>query len=79
MAVLDKYPCKRFSTLARIGGAGYRQLARLDHYRNSHFERVLAMIRRYPLEWWLGRGLPLNPYLKGIIIDLLRKEMRPKE
>ena len=53
MAVLDKYPCKRFSTLARIGGAGYRQLARLDHYRNSHFERVLAMymIRRYTLEW----------------------------
>lgn len=31
------------------------------------------------VEIGLGRGAPLNPYLKGIIIDYLRKEMRPKE
>ena len=81
MAIQDKYPCKRFSTLARVGGAGYRQLARLDHYRNSHFERVMAMYtkQRLPFDLWLGRGLPLNPYLKGVIIDYLRKEMRPFE
>lgn len=30
-----------------------------------------------PLEWWIGRGKPLNPYLKGIIIAFLRKELRP--
>ena len=28
---------------------------------------------------WLGRGGPLNPYLKGVIIARLRKEMRPKD
>jgi hypothetical protein len=29
--------------------------------------------------FWLGRGYPLNPYLGGLINDLLRKEMRPRE
>jgi hypothetical protein len=42
MAVQMKDPCQRFSTLARGGGAGFRQLARLDHYRNLHFERERA-------------------------------------
>nr|POE81224.1 hypothetical protein CFP56_77906 [Quercus suber] len=28
---------------------------------------------------WQGRGGPLNPYLKGVIIACLRKEMRPKD
>lgn len=32
-----------------------------------------------PLEWWLGRGSPLNPYLKGLMINYLRRELRPKE
>lgn len=43
MAIGQKYPIKRFSTLCRIGGAGFRVLARLDHYRNSHFGRVMAI------------------------------------
>lgn len=67
MAVHMKYPIKRFSTLARIGGAGYRTLAKIDHSRSAHFERVFAMWnkRSLPLYWWLGLGIgrPLNPYL----------------
>jgi hypothetical protein len=43
MAVNHRYPCRRFSTLARVGGAGYQVLARLDHYRNRHDSRVYAM------------------------------------
>ncbi|CAK9168367.1 unnamed protein product [Ilex paraguariensis] len=31
------------------------------------------------LELWLGRGLPLSPYLRGVIIQLLRKEMKPQD
>ncbi|KAA8537222.1 hypothetical protein F0562_029700 [Nyssa sinensis] len=31
------------------------------------------------LEWWLGRGCPLNPYLRTHIIYFLREQMRPKE
>lgn len=56
MAVQMKYPCQRFSTLARGGGAGFRQLARLDHYRNLHFERTMYNRFRLPFELRLGRG-----------------------
>ena len=28
---------------------------------------------------WLGGGLPLNPYLKGIIIDFILNRMKPKD
>lgn len=76
-----KYGCQRFSTLARIGGANYRVLARLDHHRSAHYERLWAMWTRLnlPMELWLGRGRPLNPYLRGVIIDYLCREMRPRE
>lgn len=32
-----------------------------------------------PLELWLGRGRPLNPYLRGFLIDHLRKAYKPTE
>lgn len=32
-----------------------------------------------PLEFWLGRGYPLNPYLKGHLIFLLRTLLKPRE
>jgi len=35
--------------------------------------------RGLPLELWYGRSRPLNPYLRGVLIDYLRKEMFPKE
>lgn len=34
---------------------------------------------KYPLEIWLGRGKPLNPYLCGILIAKLLSELKPKE
>lgn len=63
MSVHMTYPVKRFSTLARVGGIGYRSLAKLDHSRNLHFERIYAMWTKHslPFEILLGRGLPLNP------------------
>lgn len=81
MAVQMKYPCKRFTTLARVGGVGFRSIARLDHSRSLYIDRVLAIYTRYslPFDYWIGGGRPLNPYLRGIIVDLLRSEMRPKE
>jgi hypothetical protein len=30
----------------------------------------------FNLEWWIGRGRPLNPYLRG---DFLVREMKAKE
>lgn len=32
-----------------------------------------------PIEWWIGRGRPINPYLKGLLVERLRRELRPKE
>lgn len=32
-----------------------------------------------PLDLWLGRGRPLNPYLKGFLVEFLRKELKPKD
>jgi len=72
---------KRFSTLARVGGAGFRQLAKFPH-RNAHFDRIFYIHTKtmaFNLEWWIGRGRPLNPYLRGWIIDFLVREMKPKE
>ena len=85
MAIGSKYGHKaRFSTLARVGGAGYKVLSRLDSRRSIRFERLYAMRTKNPLgheclELWLGRGLPLNPYIRGFIINYLRKEMKPKD
>lgn len=42
---------------------------------------VVAMYNhtRLPVDLWLGRGRPLNPYLIGYIVNYLREKMRPKE
>ena len=59
--VKNIHSLRRFSTLVRIGGGGYRVLAKLSHTRSRHFEWVLAMYTKprghndYPLELWLGR------------------------
>ncbi|KAI5639242.1 hypothetical protein M9H77_00567 [Catharanthus roseus] len=61
MAVHHKHPGCRVTTLARVGGAGYKALARFYQSRSYHGMAAL------------------NPYLRGFIIDFLRREMRPKE
>ncbi|KAL0292197.1 UNVERIFIED_CONTAM: putative mitochondrial protein [Sesamum radiatum] len=70
MAIRNKYSERitRFSTLCRIGGLGYRALGRIDYKRSLTTERRLAMWFRtlLPLTIWLGRGRPLNPYLRSI-------------
>lgn len=68
---------KPFSTLARLGGAGYRD-------RNGSYPETLG---RYvweawqgltaPLEFWLGR--PINPDLKGHILSFLRTQLKSRE
>lgn len=80
MAIDNKYRVKRFSTLVRIGGGNRKVLSRLDHHRPARFERVFRMYTKtqLPYEWLLGRGLPLNPYLRGLIIDYLRDPFFPK-
>jgi hypothetical protein len=71
--------------LQRLAGAGYRVRARLKTTPSRKYERLKAASgkpwgsQRLPLEWWISRGFPLNPYLKGRMIAYLLLEMKPKE
>lgn len=51
----------------------------IDWKRSAHFESLKFHRRGLPLKLWLGRGRLLNPYLRGVLIHLLRREMRPKD
>ncbi|CAA0822083.1 Mitovirus RNA-dependent RNA polymerase, partial [Striga hermonthica] len=82
LAAIDmKYKVKRFSTLCRIGGSGYRTLATLSSSSSKVIRRRRAIWYHYrlPVEWWLGRGGPLDPYMRGFLIDVVRKEYRPRD
>lgn len=75
-----------FKSLARLAGAGFRTRSRLYSTRRSkRWERLWVIATKpphrsqLPLEWWVSRGRPLNPYLKGLIVEFLRKELKPKE
>lgn len=72
---------KRFSTFARCGGVGYRTLATLNNPRSLKLRRLKGIWDRYrlPFEWWLGRGRPLDPYIRGLLVELLRRELKPRE
>lgn len=80
-----KYPAVSFATMARIHGAGYRQMATLHTKPNRRLQRLFCMYTKprsgqgLPFEFWLGRGYPLDPYTRGRIVMLLRKEFAPKD
>nr|UOL49053.1 MAG: putative RNA-dependent RNA polymerase [Mitoviridae sp.] len=71
-------------TLLRLSGFGYRTLANLDSRRLSNrARRVLALGDKQlrgssglPLEWWIGRGLPISPYTNGTIIQMIRDQLK---
>lgn len=70
------------NTLFRLAGAGFQVRARMlsSKSRGRRWERLWVAASKppgkcqLPLEWWIGRGRPLNPYLKGILVDMLRRE-----
>ncbi|XLR04078.1 hypothetical protein S83_070276 [Arachis hypogaea] len=41
--------------------------------------RYIKERKRLSFEWWIGRGKPFNPYLKGRKVFYLLKELKPKE
>ena len=74
----EKYGLSR-SCLIRLAGAGFRVRGRILSTRLSRRWKRLRVVAdkslsyyRLPLDWWFGRGNPINPYLKGIIIDRVR-------
>lgn len=71
------------NTLFRLAGAGFRTRSRLDSFRRSRrWERLWVVATKpghgaqLPRQWWIGRGKPLNPYLKGLLVEWLRKETK---
>lgn len=80
-AIRTKYSVKPFSTLCRIGGLGYKSLGRIDHSLSLTTSRRRAMWDRtlFPLELWLGRGRPLNPYLRSALVHYLLRELKQKD
>lgn len=85
MAIQEKYNVRRFSTLARIGGAGYRTLGSLASRPSRRWERLRVMSEKQhsgqssPLEFWLCRGYPCGPYWKGFRVFFILSQMKPKE
>ncbi|KAG6492677.1 hypothetical protein ZIOFF_047642 [Zingiber officinale] len=70
----EKYGLSRTS-LFSLAGAGYRVRARLlSHHLSRRWKRLRAdkslTYLRLPLDLWLN---PTNPYLKGIIVEKVRR------
>lgn len=76
MALHMTYP---FETLLRLGGFSKRSITSFPHRQSPLMRRLYKMFQKHslPLELWFGRGIPLNPYLKGQLIEYLRKETAP--
>lgn len=84
MAVAHRYSVRDFRLLCRLGGAGYRVLARLDHRRPRRYSHLVVMGLKllspsYPLDFWLGKGRPLSPEAHGRLVRLLRAKLKPRE
>nr|WMB96955.1 hypothetical protein [Solanum melongena]WMB97167.1 hypothetical protein [Solanum aethiopicum] len=83
-SLANKYDIS-MSNLQRLGGAGFRVRARLLSTQSKRWERLKAARIKpgrsgsLPLDFWIGRFGTLNPYLKGKIVALLLKELKPKE
>ena len=80
-----KYDIRSLNVLARLGGAGYRVRSRLLSTDSRKWARLRAAFRvthlghRLPTELWIGRGSPLNPYLRAGLIVYLLRELKPKQ
>lgn len=63
MNVHLRYNLKRFSTMCRLAGCGYRTLSRITSSSSLKLERLRALysLHTLPLELFLGRGRPLDP------------------
>ncbi|KAF3677603.1 putative zinc finger CCCH domain-containing protein 39-like [Capsicum annuum] len=74
--VSNKYSIE-ISVLRRLGGADFRVHSHLYSTQSKRWKRLKAAVQKpnrshpLPLEYWIGRGKPLNLYLKGKIVDFL--------
>ncbi|KAG6467802.1 hypothetical protein ZIOFF_074318 (mitochondrion) [Zingiber officinale] len=84
---LCQLACLSNNCLMTLAGMGYRVRARqLSTKSLSKRWRRLRVVAdkslsysSLPLDLWLGRGLPLNPYKKGIIVERALSRFKPKQ
>lgn len=83
-AIFNKYPNINFKSLMRIGGAGYRQMAKYPHYLNRKMTKLKLMCDKPSFDscffdYWIAGGRLLKPTHRGRAIALLREWLRPKD
>lgn len=86
MQICDRYAIKRFTSLMRIGGRGYKAISRYPKLTSRRDQRLYCIyskprrgVSALPLEWWIGRGLPLSPYTRGEVVAYLLRELKPRQ
>ena len=68
-----------FNVYMRLAGAGYRVRAQCRNKKYKRWRRILALYSKFGvygnnLDYWLGGGKPLDPYVRGRIVDFFRPE-----
>lgn len=63
LSLLNTYSIQRFSTLARLHGAGFKVLSRLTHSMSARYQRLRAVWEKYAFRvlvrsWETSRPLP---------------------
>lgn len=81
LAIHEKSKISRFSTLMRIGGAGYKTRSVAKSPKSIKWKRfrVLFGKSRLQVEYLLGDGCPLNPYLLGKLKRYALERLKPRE
>lgn len=81
MVIRCKHSIERFSTFCRIGGIGYKSLSRIDQVLPPRLMKMALIWSKPspPLNLWLGRGRPLNPYIHGYLVSHLIQKMKPRD
>ncbi|KAL0771687.1 hypothetical protein Bca101_036838 [Brassica carinata] len=62
-----------------VGQMDTKALSRRFSRIQALSSKLLVGPDRLPLEWWIGRGLPLSPYLRGVLIARIRDGMKLKQ
>lgn len=58
----EKYNVSSMNVLQRLAGAGYRVRSRLMSTHKAVRRKLQYQRMQLPIDLWLGRGMPLNPY-----------------
>ena len=84
IVIADPEVAENYRLLLRFLG-GVRSKIDSPNHLSPRWRRILIGSEKphsgnqLPLEWWIGRNRPISPYFKGILVDLVREEFKPKD